>query len=227
MRHGAYIAPKLMFGYPIDMVVMFARTFIPAAILQPVLRLVLRLAIGQWEDYGLQRPTCGPLEMHPTLNGNILEALRSGKVLPRVGIDHFDGAFVQFRDERREPFDTIIWATGFRNSFAFLPSTIVDWPGARTPPLYLKMMHGVVQNLYFIGLFQPVGCIWNVADIQARIAAQQIIGRLQRPNDIAVRIQREMSNPHWRYAKSPRHAIEVDVRYFRRELLRELARGQV
>jgi len=225
MRQGAYIAPKLMFGHPIDQVYEFARMLIPRPVLQPVLRLALRLAIGPWEAYGLQRPSCGPLEMHPTLNASILEALRSGQVLPRVGIDRMDGEFVQFRDHRKEPFDTIIWATGFLTSFPFLPSTIVDWPKTQAPPLYLKMMHGMIPNLYFIGLFQPIGCIWQLADYQARIAAQQITGRLKRPNDIGARIEREMANPHWRFSKSPRHAIEVDVRYFRGDLLRELARA--
>jgi hypothetical protein len=85
------------------------------------------------------------------------------------------------------------------------------------------MMHREFANLFFIGLFQPVGCIWNLADYQARIAAQQIAGKLSRPRDIAERIKREISKLHWRYSKSPRHAIEVDVPYFRRELLRELS----
>ena len=83
-------------------------------------------------------------------------------------------------------------------------------------------MHATVANLYFIGLFQPVGCIWRSADYQARIAAQQIIGRLHRPADIGERIKREVEHPHWRFARSPRHSVEVDARFFRKELLREL-----
>jgi hypothetical protein len=35
-------------------------------------------------------------------------------------------------------------------------------------------------NLFFIGLFQPIGCMWRLADCQARIAALQISGRLRR-----------------------------------------------
>ena len=223
MRHGSYIAPKLMFGHPVDQVVEFWRSYIPRFLLQPVFRLSLQLAIGRWEDYGLQRPKGGPLEMHPTLNTSILEALRSGQVLPRVGIQRFDGGQVEFCDRRVEAFDAIVWATGFRFSFSFLPSSVVDWSPEHTPPLYLKMMHATIPNLFFIGLFQPVGCIWRSADYQARIAAQQIAGKLNRPHDIVTRIQRELSHPHWRFANSPRHTIEVDARFFRRELLRELA----
>jgi hypothetical protein len=31
---------------------------------------------------------------------------------------------------------------------------------ATTPPLCLKMMHPTIRSLFFIGLFQPIGCIW-------------------------------------------------------------------
>jgi hypothetical protein len=45
---------------------------------------------------------------------------------------------------------------------------------------------------------------------------------LARPRNIDERIAHEMSSPHWRFDGSPRHAIEVDARDFRRELLQEL-----
>ena len=225
MRQGAYILPKLIFGRPNDVMLERARRFIPRPLLQPLLRLISAIVVGRWEAYGLKAPQCRPLEMHPTLNTDILEALRSGRVLPRPGIERLDGEFVQFTDGRREPFDAIIWATGFRTSFPFLAAAIADWPLTEPPPLYLKMMHGDFANLFFIGLFQPLGCIWTLADYQARIAAYQIVGRLHRPQDIADRIRREAANRHWRFAKSPRHAIEVDSHFFLAELLGELSRA--
>ncbi len=224
MRHGAYIVPKLMFGRPIDTVVAAARKFIPKPLLQPFLRVSLHMAIGPWEAYGLQRPLHGPLEMHPTLNSSLLEALRSGDVSSRPGIDRLDGKTIHFDDGTNEEFDTIIWATGFRTSFPFLSRQVTNWQPNGTPNLYLKMMHGEISNIYFIGFFQPIGCIWNLADYQARIAARHISGRLALPKDLAGRILHEKSRPHWHYSASPRHAIEVDVPYFRKELRRELTR---
>jgi hypothetical protein len=84
------------------------------------------------------------------------------------------------------------------------------------------MAHREIPNIFFIGLFQPLGCIWRLADYQARIAARYILWTLPRPADIAWRIEREMSSPHWRFDPSPRHAIEVDYHDFRRDLLAEL-----
>ena len=81
---------------------------------------------------------------------------------------------VHFRDHTAEMFDAVLWATGFRISFPFLDASSIDWDTSRSPPLYLKMMHPRFENLFFIGLFQPIGCIWRLADHQARIAALQI-----------------------------------------------------
>ena len=81
------------------------------------------------------------------------------------------------------------------------------------------MMHREAANLYFIGFFQPLGCIWRLANHQARIAALQIAGYLNRPADIVARIAREMGTRHRRFDQSTRHAIEVDSHEFRRELL--------
>jgi hypothetical protein len=94
-------------------------------------------------------------------------------------------------------------------------------------PLYRKMMHGQIRNLYFIGLFQPLGCIWPLADHQARLACAEITGRWQRPADIEARIRREMERPHYRFEGGTRHATEVDYHAFRAELRDELRRAGI
>jgi cation diffusion facilitator CzcD-associated flavoprotein CzcO len=226
MREGAYFIPKLMLGRPIDVVYAFWRSKLPAPLLQSALKLWLRFAIGRWEDYGLQAPTNPPLEKHPTVNSSILEGLRHGRLVARRGIERFDGRIVHFTDGTQEAFDAIIMATGFRASFPFLSEGVADWDMAQTPPLYLKMMHPTIPSLFFIGHFQPIGCIWQLADYQARIAALQISGRLERPSDIGARIRHEVAHPYRRFDASPRHAIEVDYHAFRRDLMGELAAAE-
>jgi hypothetical protein len=85
------------------------------------------------------------------------------------------------------------------------------------------MMHPTIPSLFFIGLFQPIGCIWRLADYQARIAALQISGRLKCPFDIDARIRHGVADARYRSDPLPRHAIEVDYHDFRRELMGELA----
>ena len=218
MRRGYHILPKKLFGYPVDRLYASFR-WLPRMISRPLFEAVLRMKVGRWEDYGLQAPRAELLEMHPTLNSNVLKALRSGTVIPRVGIARLRENEIEFLDGSVEAFDTIIWATGFHTTFPFLDASVVDWNMAECPPLYLKMMHREVSDLYFIGLFQPLGCIWRLADHQARIAALQIAGYLNRPADMAGRIERETDTHRGRFDKSERHAIEVDYHDFRRELL--------
>jgi cation diffusion facilitator CzcD-associated flavoprotein CzcO len=226
MREGTYFIPKRMFGRPIDRVYAFWGSRIPRPVLQSALKMWLRLAIGRWEDLGLQAPTKAPLDKHPTVNSGVLDALRDGRLVARRGIKRYAGKTVHFTDGRQEEFDAIIMGTGFRASFPFLSERVTGWDTARTPPLYLKMMHPTIPSLFFIGLFQPLGCIWRLADYQARIAALQISGRLRRPSDIDARIRSELARAHGQFDTSPRHAIEVDYHAFRRELMDELAAAE-
>jgi len=217
MRRGFHIFPKKLFGYPIDRLYAAFR-WLPPSISRPLFKMVLRVKVGRCEDYGLQTPRSEPMAMHPTLNTSVLKALRSGVVVPRVGIARLRDNGAEFLDGTFEAFDTIIWATGFHTAFRFLDASIVDWDMAECPPLWLKMIHREVANLYFIGLFQPLGCIWRLADHQARIAALQIAGYLDRPADLDALIEHEKSSRHRRFDKSARHAIEVDYHVFRKEL---------
>jgi hypothetical protein len=84
-------------------------------------------------------------------------------------------------------------------------------------------MHPTIPSLFFIGLFQPLACIWRLAHYQSRIAALQLSGRLSRPPDIDTHIHHEVAD---HVCRSPRHAIEVDYHTFRRKLLNELRREQ-
>lgn len=227
LREGTYIVPELMFGQPVDAVYTFWRSKIPRSLLHAALRLWLRLAIGRWEEYGLPPPAHAPLEKPPTVNSGLLDALRQRRLVAHPGIERYDGHTVHFTDGAREEFDAIVMATGFRASFPFLPSWVADRALAETAPLYLRMMHPTIPSLFFIGLVQPIGCIWRLADVQARVAALQLSGRLRRPRDIDVRIRNEVAQRHRRHGASQRHAIEVDYRTLYRQLMRELATAGV
>lgn len=225
MRRGYYILPKIIFGMPVDVAYRKLRN-VPKPIRQKMVRWALRVAIGRWAKYGLKTPNCEPLEMHPTLNSDILSLIRHGKVHPKGGIKAANGERIVFEDGTAELFDVVIWATGYRIHFPYFDRSFIDWREATQVPLYLKMMMPEAPNLYLIGLFQPIGCIWTLADLQARVAALHITGRLERPHDLAERVAAEMAHPDWHFEKRPRHAVEVDYYDFRRRLLSEIAKAE-
>ena len=225
MRRGYHIVPKVVFGLPVDVAYRRLRRM-PKWLRQRLLDRLLKVLIGPYARYGLQEPSRRVLEMHPTLNSELLYLIRHGRVHPRVGIERFEGNVVHFANGGAEPFDAVIFATGYRISFPFFEPGMFDFDGALDVQLYLKMMPAGYPTLDFIGLFQPIGCIWPYAELQARIVALQIAGRLDRPADLDSRIAAELAAPHWNFERTPRHAIEVDTYDFGDALRRELANAR-
>ena len=138
-----------------------------------------------------------------------------------------DAHTVYFVNGQKEDFDTIIYATGYRVSFPFFDKDFIDYSALDTIPLYKKMMHPEWDNLYFIGLFQPQGCIWPLADYQSRIVSLIIKGHLKRPENIKEAIEKERRKTRKHFKGNVRHALEVDYYSFRKQLLAELRKVKI
>lgn len=221
MRRGQHVFPKFICGKPTD--IAFATiNWMPLWCKQFVIKAVIRILQGRYPKYRLKKPTGRPLAVHPTINSELLYFIRHGKILPRPGIERLEGKEVYFSDGRKEEFDTLIWATGYKISFPFFDKHLIDYSMLTHVPLYRKMMHPEFDNLYFIGLFQPQGCIWPLADYQAKIAACIIKGTLKKPANLPQKIEKEIKKLSKVFKANTRHALEVDYKSFRRQLLKEL-----
>lgn len=222
MRRGYNIFPKFIFGKPTDVAVAKVR-WLPAGLRQKIIKIVIRTLQGRYAKYQLMTPDCGPLELHPTINSELLYFIRHGKIKICPGVQRFDGTTVHFVNGTQAEFDTVVFATGYKISFPFLAhEERLNFSTATQVPLYRKMMHADFDSLYFIGLCQPQGCIWPLADYQAKIVARIIVGTLDRPAALAEKIAKEMNHPHYKFKTHTRHALEVDYHLFRRELLHML-----
>jgi hypothetical protein len=84
------------------------------------------------------------------------------------------------------------------------------------------MLHPTIGNLYFIGLFQPLGCIWPGSELQSKIMARELAGKWKRPDNIEQLAIREVQHPDFDQIKTPRHTITVNYHAFRERLLKEL-----
>ena len=73
-----------------------------------LLLVMLELMQGKNEDIGLPKVTNHILATHPTINSDLYNAVRHGKVLPKPDIEKFDDKFVYFKDGTFEEFDTVI-----------------------------------------------------------------------------------------------------------------------
>ena len=217
MRNPQWFVPKFMFGMPSD--VFAAQTkWLPGKVKQWTFAKLLRLIQGHYGAYGLPVNDKLPFTHHPTLNSDLVDFVRHGRIKPRPGVRRLDGREVEFTDGTREAFDIICACTGFWITFPFFDAALINFKNSARVPLLLKMMHADHRNLYFIGLFQPLGCIWPMADYQARLACAEILGRYKRPADMRRAIQHEVDNPHYQFTAGSRHSVQVDYHAFRKEL---------
>jgi cation diffusion facilitator CzcD-associated flavoprotein CzcO len=222
MRRGYHIFPKFIFGKPTDVAVAKIQ-WMPALLRQKFINVVVRALQGRYAKYQLMKPDCGPLEIHPTINSELLYFIRHGKIKTSPGIERFSDKKVHFLNGSCAEFDSVIFATGYKISFPFFAhEERLNFSNATQVPLYRKMMHPDFESLYFIGLCQPQGCIWPLADYQSKIVARIIAGTLQRPKRLHEKVKKEMDKPHYHFKSHRRHALEVDYHLFRRELVRML-----
>lgn len=222
MRRPYYIIPKFIMGRPTDTFTKVL-TYVPKFLRSPLQRLSLRLQIGRYKQYGLKEPDYPITATHPTLNSELLYKMRHGKVHPRTGIARIEGQQVWFDDGTQETYDSIIAATGYKIHFPFFDPAFIDYSDSERIPLYLRMFHPEHKSLYFIGLFEPTGCIWPLADLQAKLAVRHIAGHWKRPENIAELADADSDYIAREFASVKRHSIEVHYHPFRRRLEQALS----
>lgn len=211
-RHGVHIIPKYLYGRPAD-ATGGAIAFLPWRIRQVVAQAVLTTAIGGIQRYGLPRPRGGLFQSHPTISDGIFSRLTHGAILPRGGIDRFDGDTVVFADGRRAVIDTVVWATGYRVAIPFLSSR---WLGAdvESMPLYRHVFHLDDPTLVFIGLMQSTGAALPIVEAQAELAADYLTGGSALPSREAQRRSAERdfraAVARWGAASRPRMRLDFD-----------------
>ena len=221
MRSPQWFVPKFMLGYPADLLVK-AIEKLPAKMRQKILTKMVKTFTGNYKDFGLPVNNKPMLSQHPTANSDFIDYVRHGKINPKPAIKKLNGKIVEFVDGTRQEFDIICCCTGFWTVFPFFDKDFIDFQYSEKLPLYRKMMHAEHKNLYFIGLFQPLGCIWPASDHQANLACQEILGKYKRPQNMQQAIQYELDHPHHKFDGGQRHAVEVDYNDFRAELISDL-----
>ena len=222
-RRGYRIIPKFLMGKPTDVFATKMR-FLPIYLRNLLAGLIAKINNGSNNVYGLQKPSHKFGATNPTINSELLYKIRHGKIKPKVEIDHFEGRKVFFKDDTNEEFDVIIACTGFALAHPFFDEKFLNYREGPVP-LYLKMFHPKYENLFFIGMFQPLGCIWPGAEQQSKLLALTIKKAWKRPSNIKYLCEREVSHPHMRQINTNRHRITVDYHRFMRDLKSQIKKA--
>jgi cation diffusion facilitator CzcD-associated flavoprotein CzcO len=217
VRSPQYIIPKFFLGKPTDTFAAGVQ-WLPAPIKNLLHRLVVFVQVGDYGSYGLPRPTFPVTRSHPTVNSELLDKIRHGKVKPRPGIARIEGQTVWFADGSSESYDVIIAATGYKISTPFFDPGFLQWEDATNVPLYLRMFHPEHKTMAFIGLVQPQGSVWPLSEAQAKLVVQLLKGKWNLPSDLPARARAEGEAIEKAFLKSPRHAVEVHFHPYLRKL---------
>ena len=137
MRSPQWIFPKFIFGQPGDVFAAKSR-WLPRKVRQYGLKVLVRLILGPYSRYNLPENTTLPLNTHPTLNSDLLDYIRHGRIKPRGAIKSFDGLTVNFSDGSSSDFEIICACTGFWTEFSFFDKTLINFKDLEKVPLYKK-----------------------------------------------------------------------------------------
>ncbi|MCX5197390.1 NAD(P)-binding domain-containing protein [Streptomyces sp. NBC_00249] len=221
VRRALHVVPKQLFGMSVDLIadapwwkdMSFAeqRSFIEQALL---------VARGKLSDYGLPEPDHAVFSSAVTISDEILSRIRHGAVIPRPAIESLDGGKVSFTDGSAVEADAIVYCTGFRMDFPFLPAGCPAGPGQEAVELYERVVAPDRPGLYFVGLIRPVGSITRLVEAQARWVARIVDGDVGLPpaREMREEIDAYLSRIEARYGRTAGASIQVDVGGYLREL---------
>ena len=226
-RRGTRIVPKYVFGKPADQVTSPTMARLPWQLRQPLTHALLRVAVGKPESYGLPAASSGFLRDHPTISDAVLSRLTHGEIEVRPGLKELDGDAVVFSDGSREEVDTIVWCTGYRVTVPYLDPSVLGG-AADELPLFKRIFHHDVDDLFFIGLVQTTGSAIPVVERQSALLADHLTGRYALPPLKKRRADaaRRRDAAAKRYGERKRPHLRVEFDGFMRELEVELRRGR-
>ncbi|GER33797.1 flavin-containing monooxygenase family protein [Striga asiatica] len=120
-----HILPREMLGKSTFGLSMWLLKWLPMRLVDRLLLVASRLLLGDTGRFGLERPTLGPLELKnisgktPVLDVGTLDKIKSGDIKVYPGIKRLRHQSVEFVDGRKENFDALILATGYKSNVPY------------------------------------------------------------------------------------------------------------
>jgi hypothetical protein len=178
------------------------------------------------QRYGLPKPDHRLGEAHPTISDGILSRLAHGEIEAKPNIAALTERTVRFADGSEVEADIVVYCTGYNVTFPFFDEGLIAAPD-NDLPLFRRVFHPDIDNVFFIGLCQPLGAIMPLAERQSTWVCDYLRGDYALPPEAELRadIQRERRRMFKRYVASKRHTMQVDFDDYIVALDRERKRG--
>ncbi|KAK3846159.1 MAG: flavin monooxygenase-like protein [Linnemannia gamsii] len=217
-RRPAWVTPRFLLGKPLDHHRTRLSHAVPLFLVQILTMFALRLILPPIHKN--MKPARRLLESHLTINTILPERISTGTVKPVKNIKKLGpGKRVEFEDGTVvDHVDVIFYCTGYHINFPVLdPSIVADSQAGSKENNQVWTWNYMVPprhpNMAFIGLFQPIGAIMPIAEMQCRFLVRTLVGKMaplpseQEMDKGIVALKKYIST---RYDDAPRHTIQVD-----------------
>lgn len=220
LRRGYHFVPKYVFGKPADTIGGMIK--FPRPIKQRIDTFLLKWFTGDPTHFGFPKPDHKMYESHPIVNSLVLYYAGHGDIKVQGDIDRFEGKTVFFKDGKKEDYDLILLATGYKLHYPFIDIKELNW-GKVSPDLYLNIFHPNYNNLFLIGMVEAAGIGWQGRDEQAQLVAKYIKASATNPKKYeAFNQKKAKGNPDmsggYAYVKLDRMAYYVHNDTYRKLL---------
>lgn len=195
-------------------------------LLLPLVAVKIKGLVGAPQDYGLPKPRHSFGHTHPTISSEIHIRMGSGDVIPKPNITELKDGNVVFADGSEVEADVLIYATGYNIRFPFFNEDFIRADN-NDIALYQRIVDPRFNNLFFLGLVQPLCAMMPIADEQSKWIAAYLRGRNHWPSrdDMDRERLQEHQTMKDKFTASARHTIEIDCPKYTYELWENLRQG--
>ncbi|CAK9140833.1 unnamed protein product [Ilex paraguariensis] len=119
VRSSVHVLPREIFGKSTFELAMFMMKWLPLWLVDRMLLVLTWFILGNIENYGIKRPSVGPLELKntqgktPVLDIGALEKIRSGEINVVPGIKRLSSGMVELLNGKKLKIDSVVLATGY------------------------------------------------------------------------------------------------------------------
>ncbi|MBX7168213.1 MAG: FAD-dependent oxidoreductase [Pirellulales bacterium] len=181
VRTSPWINPATVGGVPCDKLAADG-TSLPDWLAMGLFELARRRAIGSFRRLGLARPDYGLNDRLPISDRGIVAAIREGRVIVRSNVREFAEGQAHFiaPGQAPEPFDVVIFATGFSRHYPLLPA-----PAATDDDLLFHLFHRIEPGLACMTEMIGLRCCWPIFVEQAQALAAYYLAEQRDPRRAA------------------------------------------
>eukprot|EP01088_Endostelium_zonatum_P001210 TRINITY_DN11509_c0_g1_i1.p1 TRINITY_DN11509_c0_g1~~TRINITY_DN11509_c0_g1_i1.p1 ORF type:complete len:508 (+),score=95.29 TRINITY_DN11509_c0_g1_i1:63-1586(+) len=159
-RRGYWFLPRTFMGVPL---VELIYPWMPIWFQRFIIVTLYRILIGNNSKYGLQEPDHKVFQHHPTINSDLLNFIKLGRIIPHPDIKEFSGNVIKFVDgtqlpnekdeQQKDNIDLVVFATGYNIDIPMVDKDILQ-PEDGVPQLIFGLIPRKHKNLYVFGTGQ-------------------------------------------------------------------------